>query len=59
MHTHEHGDTELPSSEARRARRVLAALVVPLLLATVVGLALWPRGETLIGSIPLTAEGVR
>lgn len=44
--------------EARRVRWVLAALVVPLLIATVVGMvALWPRGETTMGSVPLTADG--
>ena len=57
-HAHGHGPVTIPAAEARRVRLVLAALVVPLLLATVVGLvALWPRGETQIGSVPLTAEG--
>ncbi|MPV37951.1 YibE/F family protein [Georgenia subflava] len=38
---------------------MLTALVVPLLLATVVGLiALWPRGETPIGSVPLAGTGM-
>lgn len=43
----------------RRATVLLTALVVPLLLATVVGLvALWPRGETPMGSVPLMAPGM-
>lgn len=37
---------------------MLAALVVPLLIATIVGMiALWPRGESQMGSVPLTADG--
>ncbi len=50
---------DLAPAEARHARRVLTALVVPLLLGTIAGLvALWPRGATPIGSLPLTLEGV-
>ncbi len=57
-HSHGHGPVVIPAAEARRVRAVLAAMVVPLLLATIVGLvALWPRGETTIGSVPLTADG--
>ncbi|WP_226921280.1 YibE/F family protein [Georgenia subflava] len=58
--SHSHAaDLELAPSEARRARTILTALVVPLLLATVVGLiALWPRGETPIGSVPLAGTGM-
>ncbi|GAB2601131.1 YibE/F family protein [Pseudactinotalea suaedae] len=57
-HGHGHGPVTIPAAEARRVRTVLAALVVPLLIATIVGLiALWPRGETQIGSLPLTADG--
>ncbi|ACQ80033.1 YibE/F family protein [Beutenbergia cavernae DSM 12333] len=56
---HEHGAITLPDAEARRARTVLLACVLPLLVATVAGLlALWPRGDTPIGSIPLGAPGV-
>ncbi|GAA4432754.1 YibE/F family protein [Georgenia halophila] len=55
---HSH-DLTLPRGEARRTRWILAALVVPLLVATVVGLAaLWPRGETPIGSVPLAGTGM-
>ncbi|MFC4555224.1 YibE/F family protein [Georgenia faecalis] len=58
-HGHAHGDLPLPPAEARRARVVLAALVLPLLLATVVGLlTLWPRGETPVGSFELTSAGM-
>jgi uncharacterized membrane protein len=57
-HGHGHGPVAIPAAEARRARTVLALLVLPLLIATIVGLvALWPRGDTQIGSIPLTADG--
>ena len=44
---HEHGAVELAPPERARVRAVLAAVTIPLLLATLVGLALlWPRGET-------------
>lgn len=57
-HGHGHGPIEIPAADARRARTLLAALVVPLLIATIVGMiALWPRGESQMGSIPLTADG--
>ncbi|MEE6272569.1 YibE/F family protein [Georgenia wangjunii] len=57
--THTHGELDLPPREARRARRILTALVVPLLVATVVGLALlWPRGESPMGSYELTGAGM-
>jgi len=57
-HGHGHGPVEIPAAEARRARVVLAALVVPLLIATIIGLvALWPRGETILGTMPLAADG--
>jgi len=40
-------------------RTVLAAIVIPLLLLTIVGLvALWPRGESPVASIPLLADGM-
>lgn len=56
---HSHGGAELRPAEARRARIVLTAIVVPLLLATLAGiLALWPRGESPMGSLPLTGEGM-
>ncbi len=51
--SHGHGGLELAAVPARRARRVLAAITVPLLLATLVGLAvLWPGGDTPVGSQP-------
>lgn len=57
-HSHGHGPVAIPAAEARRVRTVLAALVVPLLIATVIGMvALWPRGESAMGSLPLTADG--
>ncbi|MCM3659597.1 YibE/F family protein [Georgenia satyanarayanai] len=50
---------QLPPDQARRARLVLAAIVVPLLLATLAGLLwLWPTGQTPVGSQPLVAEGM-
>lgn len=58
-HGHGHGhDVVLPAGERRRARILLTAIVVPLLLATVAGLLiLWPRGETIAGTVSMTAEG--
>jgi uncharacterized membrane protein len=56
---HHSGELPLNPTEARRVRAILAALVLPLLVATVVGLvALWPRGETPIGSVPLAGTGM-
>lgn len=56
---HGHGEIDLPPGAARRARIILACLVTPLLLATIAGLvALWPRGETPVGSIELMATGM-
>lgn len=60
-HTHVLDDTtaQLPPDQARRARLVLTALVVPLLLATLAGLLwLWPTGETPVGSQQLVADGM-
>ncbi|WP_454085284.1 YibE/F family protein [Georgenia sp. Marseille-Q6866] len=60
-HTHVLDETpaQLPPDQARRARLVLAAIVVPLLLATLAGLAwMWPTGETPVGSQPLVADGM-
>jgi len=62
-HTHALTDDEptaaLPPQQTRRARVLLAAIVVPLLLATVAGLVLlWPSGESPVGSQPLLAEGM-
>lgn len=51
---HHHGgdsSVELAAGPARRVRRVLAAITIPLLIGTLVGLAvLWPRGDTPVGS---------
>ena len=45
-HSHTSGPLVLPDHEARRVRFVLAAVIVPLVLAAVVGMVvLWPRGE--------------
>ena len=56
--THQHSDPDLTPAAARRARRILLALVVPLLIVTIVGLILlWPRGETLVGSQPNPVDG--
>jgi len=63
-HSHSHlpagvENATLAPAEARRARWILTALVVPLLVATVVALlAMWPRGETPIGSVPLAGTGM-
>jgi len=56
--SHEHHDLDLSPAAARRARGILLAIVVPLLLVTIVGLALlWPRGETPVGSQPNPVDG--
>ncbi|MFH5823487.1 YibE/F family protein [Georgenia sp. AZ-5] len=59
-HSHLHTDeSRLPPADARRARLILALLVIPLLAATVAGVVLlWPRGETPVRSVPLTGPGV-
>lgn len=59
-HAHGHGtDLELPAAETRRVRWILTALVVPLLVATVVGLVvLWPSGDSPVGSVPLAGTGM-
>src|SRR5699024_3070958 len=58
-HAHGHGELPLAPEQRRRVRTVLAAIVIPLLLLTIVGLvALWPRGESPVASIPLLADGM-
>lgn len=60
-HTHVLDDApaQLPPGQARRARVALAAIVGPLLLATLAGLLwLWPSGDSPVGSVPLLAEGM-
>lgn len=58
-HSHSHGPLDLAPADRRRVRAVLTAIVLPLALLTIAGLAmLWPRGETLVGSVPLNADGI-
>ena len=60
-HGHSHsGPLHLSKDEHRRVVLVLAALVVPLVLATLAGLALlWPSSSELVGSQSFTAPGTR
>lgn len=60
VHSHAHsGPIGLPQRERRRATVLLTSIVVPLLLATLVGLALlWPREGTIAGSVAMTAPGI-
>ncbi|MFV0253789.1 MAG: YibE/F family protein [Beutenbergiaceae bacterium] len=47
----------IPEAERRRVRVVLALLVIPVLIATVVGLImLWPTGDTQVGSVEVNAD---
>nr|WP_247595285.1 YibE/F family protein [Actinomyces procaprae] len=56
-HSHS-GPLNLGAAEAGRVRLVLAAIVVPLVAATLIGLiVLWPGGGSLLGSRPFTADG--
>jgi len=56
-HSHS-GPLNLGAAEARRVRLMLAAIVVPLVVATLIGLiVLWPSGNSLVGSQPFTADG--
>lgn len=50
-HSHAPGaELELAPAETRRVRAVLAALVAPLLVATIAGLVLlWPSGDSPVG----------
>ncbi|SED99328.1 YibE/F-like protein [Ruania alba] len=55
---HEPGELSLDHGEARRARKILLAITLPLLIGTLIGLAvLWPRGETPVGSQPNPIAG--
>ena len=46
-------------NQRRKVRLILAALVVPLAVVTAIFLVImWPRGESLVGSIPINAPGV-
>nr|WP_244963469.1 YibE/F family protein [Actinomyces trachealis] len=57
-HSHSHsGPLNLRHAERRRVRIILAAIVVPLVLATLIGLAvLWTGSRSLIGSQPFLAK---
>lgn len=61
-HAHHHGGDQglgLSAGGSRRVRLLLAALVVPLLLATAFGvLRLWPDEGSRLGTQPVTGEGV-
>lgn len=59
-HGHSHsGGLDLPRAQTRKVRTILLAIVIPLLIATLVGMvALWPRGETPIRSVPITTSGM-
>jgi len=58
MMSHDHADVDIDPTSARRARRILTWCVVPLLLATIIGLAvLWPTGDTPVGSEPDPVSG--
>lgn len=57
-HSHAHAGPTGPS--APRTRAVLAAALVPALLATLIGLwALWPDGSDVPDKVPVVAEGSR
>ena len=58
VHGHSHGEVAVPVHERRRTRIVLAAIVVPIIVATLVGLVvLWPGKSSLVGSQAFGAEG--
>lgn len=58
-HSHQHGAIDLPKQRLRRIRIILAVLVVPLAVCTLVVMGwLWPSAENSpVGSIPPFAEG--
>lgn len=58
MHLHSNfSEAQLGAKTLRRVRIILAAVVVPLLVATIVGLvALWPRGESRLGSLQVLSS---
>ncbi|MDY5151399.1 YibE/F family protein [Actinotignum urinale] len=58
MHRHAHATEQapLPPEIRTKVARALACIVVPLALATLIGLVtLWPRGEGIIGSLPASS----
>lgn len=58
-HSHDHGPLRLPASKLNRIRLLLAAIVVPLAVATIAGMAiLWPTSDqSPVGSLPPFAQG--
>lgn len=58
-HSHDHGPLKLPASKLNRIRLLLAAIVVPLAVATIAGMAiLWPTSEqSPVGTLPPYSEG--
>lgn len=57
-HSHS-GSLTLSAADRSRVRAVLAAIVVPLALATIIGLfVLWPTGETPVGSVAPYGAGI-
>ncbi|WP_034494255.1 YibE/F family protein [Actinomyces gerencseriae] len=57
-HAHAHGEVAVPVHERRRTRIVLAAIVIPIVIATLIGLVvLWPGKSSLVGSQSFGAEG--
>ncbi|MDO5496106.1 MAG: YibE/F family protein [bacterium] len=57
-HGHSHEAPPLDPAQRRRVRAILAAVTIPLLFATLIGLIwLWPRGESPIGTLPIRADG--
>ncbi|MDY6142756.1 MAG: YibE/F family protein [Arcanobacterium sp.] len=58
MHVAETSRGEVDPRRRRTVAVVLAAIVIPMIIATVIGLvALSPRGETPVGSVPTFAQG--
>lgn len=60
-HGHSHsGPLDIAPGARRRVSAILAAVVLPLAIATAVLLvALWPKGETPVGSRPLYSNGAQ
>ncbi|WP_058234372.1 YibE/F family protein [Devriesea agamarum] len=57
-HSHAHGPIELPRTQVRRVRIVLALITVPILIATVVGMVfLWPTAARHELRTPLLTPG--
>ncbi|MDY5403040.1 MAG: YibE/F family protein [Trueperella sp.] len=58
-HVHSHAvHLRMGPGQRRKVRTILAAIVVPLAIATIIGLVvLWPRGQTPVGSVQLNYAG--